>query len=97
MPWIDGVPGMILMILIPTYVTGNSSQTQTCGCAIATGVATHESGLAGRKSGPRLFFGVRIRFGAIQVLRNADGGGGGFTFSGEKRCEGVRFNDKKCY
>ena len=30
-------------------------------------------------------------FGAIQVLRNADGGGG-IKFSGKKRCEGVRFN-----
>ena len=32
------------------------------------------------------------RFGAIQVLRNADGGGESVTFSGEKRYEGVRFN-----
>ena len=30
--------------------------------------------------------------GAIQVLRNADGGGRGVTFSGKKRYEGVRFN-----
>ena len=26
------------------------------------------------------------------MFRNADGGGGGVTFSGEKRYEGVRFN-----
>ena len=26
------------------------------------------------------------------MLRNADGGGGGVNFSGEKRYEGVRFN-----
>ena len=31
-----------------------------------------------------------IIFGAIQVLRNADGGG--VKFSGKKRYEGVRFN-----
>ena len=30
-------------------------------------------------------------FGAIQVLRNADGGGG-VTFSGKKQYEDVRFN-----
>ena len=30
-------------------------------------------------------------FGAIQVLRNADGGGG-VKFPGRKRYEGVRFN-----
>ena len=30
--------------------------------------------------------------GAIQVLRNADGGGGGVLFSGKKRYEGVMFN-----
>ena len=29
--------------------------------------------------------------GAIQVLRNADGGGG-IKFSGKKRYEGVKFN-----
>ena len=32
------------------------------------------------------------RLGAIQVLRNADGGGGGVRFSGKKRYEGVMFN-----
>ena len=34
------------------------------------------------------------RYGAIQVLRNADGGGVGWgvKFSGKKRYEGVRFN-----
>ena len=26
------------------------------------------------------------------MFRNADGGGGGVTFSGKKRYEGVRFN-----
>ena len=31
-------------------------------------------------------------FGAIQVLRNADGGEGGVWFSGKKRYEGVMFN-----
>ena len=43
------------------------------------------------------------------MLRNADGGGVCVTFSGKKRCEGVRFNvisvtrgwvqftEKKCY
>ena len=30
--------------------------------------------------------------GAIQVLRNADGGGGGVWFSGKKRYVGVMFN-----
>ena len=30
--------------------------------------------------------------GAIQVLRNADGGGGGVWFSGKKRYEGIMFN-----
>ena len=30
--------------------------------------------------------------GAIQVLRNADGGGGGVKFSGKKHYEGVRFS-----
>ena len=32
------------------------------------------------------------QFGAIQVLRNADGGRGCVQFSGKKRYEGVRFN-----
>ena len=32
------------------------------------------------------------RLGAIQVLRNADGGVRGVKFSGEKRYEDVRFN-----
>ena len=31
-------------------------------------------------------------YGAIQVLRNADRGGGGLRFSGKKRYEGVMFN-----
>ena len=31
-------------------------------------------------------------YGAIQVLRNAVGGGGGVSFPGKKRYEGVRFN-----
>ena len=31
-----------------------------------------------------------ISWGAIQVLRNADGGGGGVTFSGKKHYEGIR-------
>ena len=34
-----------------------------------------------------------VHIGAIQVFRNADGGGGGgVKFSGEKCYEGVRFN-----
>ena len=33
-----------------------------------------------------------ICVGAIQVLRNADGGWGGVKFSRKKRYEGVRFN-----
>ena len=34
-----------------------------------------------------------MQYGAIQVLRNADGaGGGGVRFSGKKRYEGVMFN-----
>ena len=32
-----------------------------------------------------------MSIGAIQVLRNPDGGGG-VTFSGKKRYEGVRYN-----
>ena len=35
---------------------------------------------------------MRVKYGAIQVLRNADGGGGGVRFSGKKRYEGVMFN-----
>ena len=36
---------------------------------------------------------VQLCKGAIQVLRNADGGGGGgVKFSGKKRYEGVMFN-----
>ena len=34
----------------------------------------------------------RKTLGAIQVLRNADGGIGGVRFSGKKRYEGVMFN-----
>ena len=33
-----------------------------------------------------------IHFGAIQVLRNADGGGGGVSFSGKKCYDCVMFN-----
>ena len=33
-----------------------------------------------------------LLLGAIQVLRNAGGMGGGINFSGKKRYEGVRFN-----
>ena len=33
-----------------------------------------------------------LYLGSIQVLRNADGGGGGVNFSGKKRYAGVRFN-----
>ena len=43
-----------------------------------------------------LYLGKNVRFvkyGAIQVLRNADGcGGGGLWFSGKKHYEGVIFN-----
>ena len=35
---------------------------------------------------------INMYIGAIQVLRNADGGGGGVRFSGKKRYEGVMFN-----
>ena len=33
-----------------------------------------------------------INYGAIQVLRNADGGGGGVRFSGKKCYEGIMLN-----
>ena len=33
-----------------------------------------------------------VQLGAIQVLRNAVGGGGGVKFSRKKRYEGVKFN-----
>ena len=38
-----------------------------------------------------LFISESMGIGAIQVLRNA-GGGGGINFSGKKRYEGVQFN-----
>ena len=40
----------------------------------------------------KTYIGASTAFGAIQVLRNADGGGGGVNFSGEKHYEGVMFN-----
>ena len=35
---------------------------------------------------------LALPYGTIQVLRSADGGGGGVRFSGKKRYEGVQFN-----
>ena len=35
---------------------------------------------------------VEHQIGALQVLRNADGGGGCLIFLGKKRYEGVMFN-----